>query len=81
MNKLTTKKAKEIRSFIGANRDLLDMDAAAMGLKLTDGQKEFIVRKLRPLVRRGTEIEKVKSNLKKRTRELITDVSKWKQKY
>ena len=75
MKLLTPKTAIKIRKFIDDNLDLLDVDAARMGLSLTQDQKVFIARKLKPLVRQGSQPAKLKATLAAKTKQLITLVN------
>jgi len=72
---LTAKTAIKIRKFIDDNLDLLDIDAARMGLSLTGDQKAFIAKKLKPFVKQGREPAKLKATLAAKTKELIALVN------
>jgi hypothetical protein len=74
---LTREKAAEIREAIDRNIDRLDIDAARMGVRLTGEQKTFVTRRLKSLVKQGSDPEKLKAAVAKKTIATITDISKW----
>ena len=72
MNKLLSlKTARALKAMMAENKDLLDIDAARMGVTLTDEHKDYIVSKLKRHVRMGLDTARVKEVLTNRTKELI----------
>lgn len=69
---LTKEQAASIREFMLREKNTLDIDARRMGVKLTNRQKDSIVKRLNPLIRQGNDPAKVMVAVKKKIPELIT---------
>jgi hypothetical protein len=76
---LTTEEAKQIRLVLRSHRDRLDLDAKKYGIELTEGDKDFLIRKLSRIPKAGSTKEHVIKQLTSRTKHLFELLASHKQ--